>query len=44
MNAATVAQRTGLGILAAKRAVGDYAAWLKKFQQDYAPLIPLSAD
>jgi hypothetical protein len=44
MNAATVAQRTGLGILAAKRAVGDYAAWLKKFQQDYAPLVPLSAD
>jgi hypothetical protein len=44
MNAATVAQRTGLGILAAKRAVGDYAAWLKKFQQDYAPLVPLGAD
>jgi hypothetical protein len=44
MNATTVAQRTGLGILAAKRAVGDYAAWLKKFQQDYAPLVPLGAD
>jgi len=44
MNAATVAQQTGLGILAAKRAVGDYASWLKQFQQVYAPLIAKQDD
>ncbi|MBB1125652.1 hypothetical protein HUK38_05315 [Thiospirillum jenense] len=39
MNAPTVAQQTGLGILAAKRAVGDYASWLKHLQQTFAPLV-----
>lgn len=39
MNAPTVAQQTGLGILAAKRAVGDYASWLKQLQQTFAPLV-----
>ncbi len=39
MNAKTVAERTGLGILAARRAVGDYAAWLRKMQQVLEPLI-----
>lgn len=44
MNAATVAQQTGLGILAAKRAVGDYASWLKHLQQNFAPLVVLPPD
>ncbi|EXJ12657.1 nucleotide-binding protein [Imhoffiella purpurea] len=44
MNAATVAQQTGLGILAAKRAVGDYASWLKHFQQSFAPLVATRVD
>ncbi|WP_242523386.1 hypothetical protein [Thiocystis minor] len=41
MNAATVAQQTGLGILAAKRAVGDYASWIKQLHQSFASLVPL---
>jgi len=44
MSAAAVAQQTGLGILAAKRAAGDYAAWLKQFQEVYAPLVPHDGD
>jgi len=39
MDAKTVSAQTGLGILAAKRAVGDYASWLKQFQQALLPLI-----
>ncbi len=39
MSAKTVAEKTGLGILAARRAVGDYAAWLKKLQQVLGPLV-----
>ena len=39
MDAKTVAEKTGLGILAARRAVGDYASWLRKLQQVLAPLI-----
>jgi len=38
MDAKTVAKKTGLGILAARRAVGDYASWLMKFQQSIESL------
>jgi len=41
MDAKTVAEKTGLGILAARRAVGDYAAWLMKLQQGLGPLVRL---
>ncbi|WP_295586129.1 hypothetical protein [uncultured Lamprocystis sp.] len=44
LNAAKLAQQTGLGILAAKRAVGDYASWLKQLQQEFAPLVALRPD
>lgn len=43
MDAKTVSEKTGLGILAARRAVGDYAAWLRKMQQVLEPLIMLPA-
>ena len=39
MDAKTVSAHTGLGILAAKRAVGDYASWLKQLQQALTPLV-----
>ncbi|CAK0752997.1 conserved hypothetical protein [Gammaproteobacteria bacterium] len=39
MDAKSVAEKTGLGILAARRAVGDYAAWLMKLQQALGPLV-----
>ncbi len=39
MDAKTVSAQTGLGLLAAKRAVGDYAAWLKQLQQALMPLV-----
>lgn len=39
MNAAEVSRQTGLGILAAKRAAGDYAAWIKQLQQTFGPLV-----
>ena len=39
MNAAEVARQTGLGILAAKRAAGDYASWIKQLQQTFGPLV-----
>ncbi len=34
----TVAQMTGLGILAARRATGDYASWLKQLTLALAPV------
>ncbi|CAK0774728.1 CobQ/CobB/MinD/ParA nucleotide binding domain-containing protein [Gammaproteobacteria bacterium] len=42
MDFRTVAQKTGLGTLAARRAVGDYASWLKKLQQALEPLVKTS--
>lgn len=39
LDAKTVAEKTGLGVLASKRAVGDYATWLKNLHQALSPLI-----
>lgn len=44
MNAPEVARATGLGILAAKRAVGDYAAWLDGLRTTFSPLVMTPAD
>ncbi len=48
MGAKDVAAHTGLGVLAARRAIGDYAAWLKKMQLSLEPLVatlkPLPAE
>jgi len=40
MDAKTVAARTGLGVLAARRALGDYAKWVRTLHSALAPLIP----
>ncbi len=42
LDAKTVASITGLGILAARRAAGDYAAWLKQLTLALAPLTQTS--
>lgn len=39
MDAKAVSGRTGLGILAARRAIGDYATWLKRLHGTLAPLV-----
>ncbi len=39
LRAKEIAAQTGLGLLAARRAIGDYALWLKRLQQSLAPLI-----
>lgn len=40
MDAKTIAARTGLGILAARRALGDYAKWVRTLHAALAPLLP----
>lgn len=39
MDARTVAETTGLGLLAARRAMSDYAAWLGQMGQALAPMV-----
>ncbi|MEI6414492.1 MAG: hypothetical protein WCP34_09560 [Pseudomonadota bacterium] len=39
MDFRTVSLKTGLGTLASRRAVGDYASWLKKLQHALEPLV-----
>lgn len=43
LSAKDLAQQTGLGILAARRALGDYASWLKRLQLALEPLLRVRA-